>query len=135
MRINFQPPVDHRGGSTVLVVEDDPALRMLCRVNLELEEYRVLEAESLPRAEELIDSEQIDVVLLDLHIGERNGLELVPHLRETRPSTAICLLSGTSESDPPEIEGVSAFIRKPFQLDVLTETVQRLLAATPAARS
>ena len=111
---------------TVLVVEDDESLRMLCRINLELENYRVLEAETVERATALVSSEPIDVVLLDLHVGERHGTELLPILRAERPDAAVCLLSGTSEADPPDEEGVDEFIRKPFELDVLTETVRRL---------
>jgi DNA-binding response OmpR family regulator len=117
---------------TVLVVEDDPSLRMLCRVNLELDHYRVLEAESLSRAEEHVRNEAIDVVLLDLHVGERDGRELLPLLREQQPDAAICLLSGTSELDPPQEPDVQAFIRKPFELEHLTGTIERLLRNEPA---
>ena len=116
------------GGSTVLIVEDDPSLRLLCRVNLELEHYHVLEAETLAQAIALVGSEPIDVVLLDLHVGEELGSALLPYLRESRPEAAVCLLSGTSEPDPEQLEGVDAFIRKPFELEDLTSTVQRLLA-------
>jgi two-component system, OmpR family, KDP operon response regulator KdpE len=117
----------------VLVVEDDPSLRMLCRVNLELEHYRVLEAETLTRAEHLLASEEVDVVLLDLHVGDRHGMELLPMLREQHPGTAVCLLSGTSEADPPvEENGVDAFIRKPFELEDLMGTVERLAWKEPA---
>jgi DNA-binding response OmpR family regulator len=111
---------------TVLVVEDDESLRMLCRINLELENYRVLEAETIDRAAALVTAEPVDIVLLDLHVGERHGTELLPVLRAERPDAAVCLLSGTSEADPPDEEGVDGFIRKPFELDVLTETVARL---------
>ena len=117
--------------ATVLVVEDDSSLRMLCRVNLELEGYRVLEAPRIQRAEELLRAEHVDVVLLDLHVGDRHGLELLPILREQYPKTGVCLLSGTSEVDPPREEGVM-FIRKPFELEVLSETVRMLAAGEPA---
>ena len=120
MAVNPETP------ATVLVVEDDESLRMLCRINLELENYRVLEAETVDRATALVSAEPIDVVLLDLHVGERHGTELLPVLRAERPDAAVCLLSGTSEADPPDEEGVDEFIRKPFELDVLTETVARL---------
>ena len=119
-------PLNEETPTTVLVVEDDAALRMLCQINLDLEGYRVLEAETIDQAAELVSSEPIDVVLLDLHVGERHGLELLPTLRAVRPGAAVCLLSGTSESEPPIEEGVDGFIRKPFDLDVLTETVERL---------
>jgi DNA-binding response OmpR family regulator len=117
---------DHAGGPGVLVVEDDDALRMLCRVNLELEGYRVLEASSIDRAGELAAAEDVQVVLLDLHVGQRDGRELLPLLREAVPDAAICLLSGTSEADPPSLVGVDGFIRKPFELDELLGTVRRL---------
>jgi len=125
-------PVEHTSGAAVLVVEDDPALRMLCRLNLELENYRVLEAATLEQAEDIVRREAVDVVLLDLHVGDRHGFELVPVIRQERARTAICLLSGTSETDPPQMEGVQAFIRKPFELEELLGTVERLLSQQPA---
>lgn len=134
MGMNSQPLSASAGAATVLVVEDDPSLRMLCRVNLELEDYVVLDAETLGRAEELLRSEPVDVILLDLHVGDRNGAELLPFLRNERPEVAVCLLSGTSETDPPLQPGVHAFVRKPFELDDLIGTVKRLLAREPARR-
>jgi len=54
---------------TVLVVDDDDSLRLLCRVNLELEGYRVLEAATVKAAVNVLRDEPVDVVLLDVHIG------------------------------------------------------------------
>jgi DNA-binding NtrC family response regulator len=119
-------PLNEETPTTVLVVEDDAALRMLCRINLDLEGYRVLEAETMDRAAVLVSSEPVDVVLLDLHVADRHGLELLPVLRAECPGARVCLLSGTSETEPPDVEGVHEFIRKPFDLEVLTDTVQRL---------
>ena len=118
--------------ATILVVEDDPSLRLLCRVNLELEGYRVLEAGSIDRAERHLLDSPVDVVLLDLHVGDRHGLELLPLLRERFPDIGVCMLSGTSEVDPPKQEGVNHFIRKPFDLDELSRTVRTLAAGQPA---
>jgi DNA-binding response OmpR family regulator len=127
MSINSQRPAGDEV-ATVLVVEDDSALRMLCRVNLELEHYRVLEAATLDLASDLLNQEPVDLVLLDLHVGSRDGRELVPVIRAEHPDTAICLLSGTSVSDPPLDVGADDFIRKPFDLDVFRATVDRLCA-------
>ncbi|HEY7149475.1 MAG TPA: response regulator [Gaiellaceae bacterium] len=110
---------------TVLVVEDDSSLRLLCRLNLELEHYQVLEAGTLTQAAEHLAQEPVDVVLLDLHVAGRHGTELLPIIKSERPQASICLLSGTSESDPP-LEGVDAFVRKPFDIEDLSATVQRL---------
>jgi two-component system KDP operon response regulator KdpE len=127
MSINSQRPAGTEV-ATVLVVEDDPALRMLCRVNLELEHYRVLEAPTLDLASELLNQESVNLVLLDLHVGSRDGRELVPVIRAEHPDTAICLLSGSSVSDPPLDAGADDFIRKPFDLDLFRATVERLCA-------
>lgn len=132
MDVNSESLMGGTAGATVLIVEDDPSLRLLCRVNLELEHHEVLEADTLTRAKELLDSDPIDVVLLDLHVGDEHGFELLPYIRTVRPDAAVCLLSGTSETDPERPEGVHAFIRKPFELEDLTGTVQRLLAREPA---
>jgi DNA-binding response OmpR family regulator len=125
MSINSQRPAGDEV-ATVLVVEDDPALRMLCRVNLELENYRVLEAATIDLADEVLTHEQVNLVLLDLHVGSRDGRELVPVIRSKQPDASICLLSGTSVSDPPLDAGADDFIRKPFDLDVFRATVDRL---------
>jgi DNA-binding NtrC family response regulator len=125
MQLNLAEP-DHAAAATVLVVEDDASLRLLCRLNLELEHYRVFEAGTVGRAAELLAQEPIDVVLLDLHVAGRHGTELLPVIREERPQASVCLLSGTSETDPPMEEGVDAFVRKPFEIEHLSETVRRL---------
>jgi DNA-binding response OmpR family regulator len=125
MSINSQRPAGDEV-ATVLVVEDDPALRMLCRVNLELENYRVLEAATVDLADELLTQEQVNLVLLDLHVGR----ELVPIIRSRQPDASICLLSGTSVSDPPLDAGADDFIRKPFDLDVFRATVERLCSSS-----
>lgn len=114
--------------TTVLVVEDDASLRLLCRLNLELERYRVLEAGTVDLAAELLTQEPVDVVLLDLHVAGRHGTELLPVIKEQCPRASICLLSGTSETDPPVEEGIDAFVRKPFEIEQLNSTVRRLSA-------
>jgi DNA-binding response OmpR family regulator len=84
---------------TVLVVDDERSLRLLCRVNLELEGHRVLEAATLAEARALVERESPDVVLLDVHLGNEDGLELLDELEALTPSRVV-LLSGTSEIGP-----------------------------------
>jgi DNA-binding response OmpR family regulator len=112
-------------GATVLVVDDDEALRMLCRVNLELEGYRVLEAASLAVARDRLAAEKVDVVLLDVHVGRDNGLELLRELRSGRPGLPVALFSGTSDLTETG-EEADAVIRKPFAIEELGSTVARL---------
>ena len=108
--------------ATVLVVDDDPSLRLLCRVNLELEGYRVVEAESVESARAALDGEHIDAILLDVHLGNDDGLALLPAI-EGR-GRAVALLTGSPGVLLPENATV---IGKPFSIDELTETVRHLV--------
>src|SRR4029079_255047 len=69
---------------TALVVEDDAALRMLVRVNLELEGFVVAEAGTLDEAEAALARSRPDVVLLDVHLDGRETLGLLARLRAGR---------------------------------------------------
>jgi DNA-binding response OmpR family regulator len=117
---------------TVLVVEDDDSMRLLCRLNLELEGYRVLEADRVPKARELIDSEQIDLILLDVHVGGDHGYDLIEPAREEK-GIPIALLTGTAQVGPEDRKRVDAALPKPFNLEDLMATV-RGLARSQAAR-
>lgn len=114
------------GTTTVLVVDDDPSLRLLCRVNLELEGHRVVEAGTISEAESALDNGGVDVVLLDLHLGNEQGIALVPKLEERGLSRSTALLTGSPGNRlPPD----ATVIPKPFAIDELTGTVRRLAAS------
>ena len=56
-------------GASILVVEDDPSLRLVCRVNLELDNFRVREADGIEEARAAVAAERPALVFLDLHLG------------------------------------------------------------------
>jgi DNA-binding response OmpR family regulator len=117
------------GGHSVLVVDDEPSIRLLCKVNLELEGYRVLEAESLDDARRHLRESAVDAVLLDVHVGPHDGRELLHEIRAGWPSIGIALFSGSSELGSAATAGADAVIPKPFVLEQLMGTVARLLGA------
>ena len=117
-------------GKTVLVVDDDAAMRLLCRVNLELEGHRVLEAWSLAQARERLASEVPDVVLLDVHLGAERGLELIDDVESLELPTQIVLLSGSSQISPEQRAKVAGVLGKPFDLAELSATVGLVRAAS-----
>src|ERR671929_1381952 len=77
------------GGHSVLVVDDEPSIRLLCRVNLELEGYRVLEADTLAQARERLRDEDVSVVLLDVHVGSEEGRAVRVGEKEVSEQAAI----------------------------------------------
>jgi DNA-binding response OmpR family regulator len=118
----------------VLVVEDEQALRLLCRVNLELEGHRVDEAASLAEARKAIERDQPDVILLDRHLGADDGLELLDEIEALDLPVRIVLFSGSSEVGP-ELRGrVAGVLGKPFTLDSLSAAVSGVALRSPERR-
>jgi DNA-binding response OmpR family regulator len=117
-------------GNTVLVVDDDQSIRLLCRLNLELDGWHVREAADLPQAREQLADGAVDVVVLDVHIGSGNGVEFLQELRRTRPGPKVAMLTGSDRLQGVDSEAV---IPKPFTIDQLTTTVANL--ASRAART
>jgi DNA-binding NtrC family response regulator len=111
----------------VVVADDDPALRMLLRVNLELEGYRVVEAGNVAEIRAAIAEGPIALLLLDVRLGDENSVVLARELRSERPDLPIAFLTGSAYGLEEAVRDVSdAIIQKPFRLDELIETVGRL---------
>jgi DNA-binding NtrC family response regulator len=108
---------------TVLVVDDDASIRLLCRLNLELDGWRVVEAASLSQARERLAGDVVDVVVLDVHVGSENGLEFLQELRRERPQLKVAMLTGSEDVGDVSSDGV---IPKPFTIQQLTSTVANL---------
>jgi DNA-binding response OmpR family regulator len=117
---------DEGGAPKVLIVEDDAALRLLCRVNLELEGYRVVEAYSVGQAERALSADEVDLVLLDVHIGPDDGIELMRSLRDRGHPAPVVLFSGSAQLGSETRAEADGVIRKPFRLEELLEVVRRL---------
>jgi DNA-binding response OmpR family regulator len=120
------------GKGTVLVVDDEPSIRLLCTVNLELENYRVLEAASLEQARRALASEAVDAVLLDVHVGADDGRALLEELRVDWPAVRVALFTGSADTERQRESGADAVISKPFTLDQLLETVADLTTGAAA---
>lgn len=112
--------------NTVLVVDDDAAIRFLCRVNLELDGWTVREAGTVAEARTAVAQGDIAVVLLDVHLGVENSLDLLTELRAEHPGLPVAMLTGSVGT--PTLEGVTvdAVIPKPFKPDHLAATVRNL---------
>jgi DNA-binding response OmpR family regulator len=108
---------------TVLVVDDDASIRLLCRLNLEPDGWHVLEAATLQHARAELNANDVDVVVLDVHVGMDNGLEFLYELRRERPGLKVAMLTGSEQVGDVGSDGV---IPKPFTIEQLTTTVANL---------
>ena len=119
----------HAAPARVLVVDDEPSIRLLCRVNLELEGHEVLEAHSLATARAVLGQDEVDVVVLDVHLrGERSDA-LVGECHAREPAIPVVLVTGSVEITDPGLSAADAILPKPFELEQLLSTVRNLAHA------
>jgi two-component system alkaline phosphatase synthesis response regulator PhoP len=115
----------------ILVIDDEPAIRLLCRVNLELGGYEVREAGSIDEARRQV-AEGVDVVLLDMHIGNERGEVLLSELAEQ--GIPVAVVTGSTDLEAIAGTNASAVLGKPFTIVELEETVARLAALRASRR-
>lgn len=119
-----------RGDETVLLVEDNEALRELTREMLEMDGYHVLEAETADHALELASQHPVQLLLTDIVMPQLNGRELARRIEAIRPGLKVLYMSGYS-ADVVSVHGVLetglAFLPKPFTPSDLAVKVREVL--------
>jgi len=118
--------------ATILVCEDDPSLRLLFRLTLEPRGYRVVEAGDGRSGIELAGTTAPDLVIVDMGLPDRSGVEVVRAIRGNPELEKTPILMATGSMLPgdrltAEDAGVNAFLYKPFNMIRLVGEVQRLL--------
>jgi CheY-like chemotaxis protein len=129
-------PVTARGAETVLLVEDDNAVRTVSRRMLESTGYRVLEARSGAEALGLLahHSTPVDVVVTDVVMPEMSGRELVERLVATGVHCRVLFVSGYTEDTiirHGELPAGTGFLEKPYTTATLAARVRQLLDSRP----
>jgi DNA-binding response OmpR family regulator len=124
--------------SMILLVDDDPDIRMLMRTFLEHEGYSVFSSGDAERAVQIFRSvPQIDLLVTDLYMPGRSGMDLARELKGIRSELPVLMISGITLEERQEArlqeEGWS-FLAKPFRLPELLGTVHRILAPVEARR-
>jgi DNA-binding response OmpR family regulator len=118
--------VERRPAHHVLIVDDDASIRLLCRINLELEGWAVRDAATLGEARQQLADGAVAVVLLDVHVGPESGVEFADELRRDHPEVAVAMLTGSVGTPSADDASADAVIAKPFTLDELAGTVRSL---------
>ena len=121
-----------RGNETILVVEDDDAVRKVVKTTLESVGYRVVEARDGIAAMGLVRAQgaKVDLVLTDIVMPGMSGREMADRLRQSRPGLPVVFMSGYS-GDAAAGAGApdTAFLQKPFTPLVLAIAVRHALDA------
>jgi len=114
----------------ILVVDDEGIVLDSCRRVLEEDGFDVLLVTSADKAISAIEDEEPSVLLMDVKMPLRDGMDLMREVKERWPSIPIIVMSGyhtTETIEEANKMGASAFINKPFTPDELLETVQKVV--------
>jgi two-component system cell cycle sensor histidine kinase/response regulator CckA len=134
VKLSRAPQVARGGSETILLVEDDEAVRRLARLSLERSGYNVVEAENPKEALKVAGqfSGQIDLLLSDVIMPESEGLPLFQRLVEVRPGLRVLYMSGYADEAVVRhgivVEG-TPFLQKPFTPLALSGKVRAILDA------
>src|SRR6516165_6754198 len=113
---------------TVLVVDDEPPIRRLLRTSLAASGYRIVEAEDAAGAMRALATEKPDLMIIDLGLPDKGGLELISEIRKTSAVPIVVLSARHDERSKVEALDLGAddYVSKPFGMD---ELMARLRAA------
>jgi DNA-binding response OmpR family regulator len=120
------------GGKRVLLVDDDNEIMESMRTVLESKGYEILVARDGNQGLVMAEKENPDLVVLDMMMPKRSGFLVLERLRRSRPVPMRVIMitanEGSRHKAYAEMLGVDDYIRKPFAMDRLLDSVQRLLS-------
>ena len=117
----------------ILLVDDDPEIIESLRLTLEAQGYQVFVARDGNQGLALAERDDPDLIILDMMMPQRSGFLVLEKLRRTRPVPVRIIMitanEGSRHKSYAELLGVDDYIRKPFPMDRLVESVKRLLGS------
>jgi DNA-binding NtrC family response regulator len=116
----------------LLLVEDDPALQFTIQTALEENGYGVDAVSTTGEALERLESNSYPIVISDIYIDERTGLDVLDAARRRDPHCSVILMTGRGTMETVMAAtrgGMFDYIAKPFELDVLLEAIERAKAS------
>lgn len=116
--------------TTILIIDDERAIRRTLREILEYEKYKVLDTDNGPEGLELIRKENIDLVLCDIKMSQMDGMEVLQKGLELNPDLPFIMISGHGTVETAveaSKKGAFDFISKPPDLNRLLITVRNAL--------
>jgi PAS domain S-box-containing protein len=127
-------PMNRGLGETVLVVDDDPTVRMLVAEVLSENFYNILEATDGPSATRIIESDRrIDLLITDVGLpGGMNGRQVASAARVRRPDIKVLFITGYAENTAIKnghLESGMAVLAKPFAMSTLSNKIRGMLEA------
>jgi len=111
----------------VLVVDDEPGILRIVRLNLSLAGYEVLATTSGEEAIGLVQSKSPDLVLLDVLLRPLDGLQVLKRLRAFSRVPVLLFTASSYSTEQVQELGANGFVAKPFRPDELVNKIKNVL--------
>jgi putative two-component system response regulator len=114
----------------VLIVDDEASIRRLVMAKLTGSGYQCIEAGNAAQALDKLNTEPVSLILLDIKMPGKSGIELLPEIKARFPDTAVVMATATADVTTAIAcmqHGAYDYITKPFDLDDLMHSVRRAL--------
>lgn len=118
----------HNKSITILVVDDEKLIRNLLGDTLAALGYTTITAEDYTEANGILENRHIDIVITDIMLPDKTGIELIARVKEKMPKTPVLAISG--KNVPKQIvmdAGADGFLVKPFRIGVVEDLIQKTL--------
>ncbi len=136
---DFRSLQNHQHQPTILAVDDEEVMRNAIKRILEHDGYKVILAEDAMAVAKVLDTVQLDLILLDINLPWVDGIELCSMLKRhpVLRNVPIVFLSGRRSKEDIErgfAAGADDYITKPFEIDNMSHVVSKVLGREPEAK-
>ena len=129
----FEPPVGVPSkGKTILLIDDEPMVTDICEMMLKKLGHEVLKAYSGSEGIALYEANRnrIDLIISDFNMPGMDGQQVVDRLRSMGHGVKVLLSSGgmsVTEEEEALVRGFNGFLRKPYNMDMLSDKIAKIL--------
>jgi DNA-binding NtrC family response regulator len=117
-------------GASIMVIDDEPLMRMTVQDALAAEGFGVMTAETGRKGIDLFKNKHVDVLITDLRLPDMDGIEILKEVKAVNPAIQVILITGFGSIDSAVNamkEGASDYLTKPFAMDELLLIIKRIL--------
>ena len=116
--------------NTILVVDDDPDIGMMIKIMLEYHGYSVVLMQRAEKAEELLRTGNIDLLIMDMLLSGMNGMDICARIKQDKSLSHLPIIMISAHPNAKEISlqaGAEDFISKPFDMQDILSKIKRLI--------
>jgi len=117
--------------SSILVLDDDPDIGIMIKMMLEYKGYSVVVTDRAEKAEEILSTEQMDLIIMDMLLSGVNGTDICTSLKQNPATSSLPIIMISAHPNAKQIcldAGANEFMAKPFDIMDMLSKINRLIS-------